>query len=541
MMGERRVAQEALFYEFSLERHVPADHLLRAIDRVVDLAGLRAHLQPFYSAVGRPSIDPELMIRMLIVGYCFGIRSERRLCDEVHLNLAYRWFCRLGLEGDVPDHSTFSKNRHGRFRDSDLLRELFETTVRRCIDEGLVGGEGFAIDASLIKADANKQRSADATEAVDWDELAPTRRSVREYLDTLDEAAWGAASVVKPKFVSRSDPAAQWTGAHKGHAFFAYATNYLIDLDHAVIVDVEATRAIRQAEVGSTRTMIDRVRDRFGLWPARLAADSAYGSAESLAWLVHERGIEPHIPVFDKSERQDGTFSRSEFAYDREADVYICPAGKLLRQRQKLYRTERPLVDDDGMMRYRASKLDCDACSLKPRCCPNTPARKIPRSIHEGARDMARDIAKTDDYVASRHQRKKVEMLFAHLKRILKIDRLRLRGPNGARDEFHLAAAAQNLRKLAKLFRTDQGSCRRDRRKPTGELDATPASLTQRLFQRYRPRADVGKVRSLAVSVAISMSSEGRDHTFEPCRRAAARPRGLEARCTLRPSHCLSY
>jgi transposase len=418
----------------------------------VDLSGLRRHLRPFYSEIGRPSVDPELMIRMLIVGYCFGIRSERRLCEEVHLNLAYRWFCRLGLDGDVPDHSTFSKNRHGRFRDSDLLRELFETTVRRCIEEGLVGGEGFAVDASLIRADANKQRSAEGSEPVDWDDLARTRRSVREYLDTLDEAAWGAASEVTPKFVSRSDPAAQWTGAPKGHAFFAYATNYLIDLDHAVIIDVEASRAIRQAEVGAARTMIARTQDCFGLWPARLAADSAYGSAENLAWLVHERGIEPHIPVFDKSERRDGTFSRSEFTYDHVTDAYTCPAGKQLRQRQKIYRTERPLVDDDGMMRYRASKLDCDACELKPRCCPNTPARKIPRSVHEGARDMARDIATTEDYITSRRQRKKVEMLFAHLKRILKLDRLRLRGPNGARDEFHLAAAAQNLRKLAKLI-----------------------------------------------------------------------------------------
>lgn len=449
-MGERQVAQEALFYEFSLERHVPANHLLRAIDRFVDLSGLRAHLRPFYSETGRPSIDPERMIRMLLVGYGFGIRSERRLCEEVHLNLAYRWFCRLGLEGDVPDHSTFSKNRHGRFRDSDLLRKLFETTVQRCIDEGLVGGEGFAVDASLIRADANKQRSAEASETVDWDALARTRRSVRDYLDTLDEAAWGAASEAQPKFVSRSDPAAQWTGAMKGHAFFAYATNYLIDLDHAVIVDVEASRAIRQAKVGAARTMIARTQDRFGLWPARLAADSAYGSAEHLAWLVHERGIEPHIPVFDKSERRDGTFSRSDFTYDHEIDAYTCPAGKELRQRQKVYRGERPLVDEDGMMRYRASKLDCDACSFKLQCCPNTPARKIPRSIHEGARDMARDIAATNEYVTSRQQRKKVEMLFAHLKRILKLDRLRLRGPNRARDEFHLAAAAQNLRKLAK-------------------------------------------------------------------------------------------
>src|SRR5258705_4355237 len=179
MMGPRQVEQGALFYNFSLDAHVPGDHLLRSIDRFVDLSEVRRELAPFYSSMGRPSVDPELMIRMLIAGYCFGIRSERRLCEEVHLNLAYRWFCRLGLEGDVPDHSTFSKNRHGRFRDSDLLRELFETTVRRCIEEGLVGSEGFAADASLIKADANKQRSAEGSEAADWEAMAGTRRSAR--------------------------------------------------------------------------------------------------------------------------------------------------------------------------------------------------------------------------------------------------------------------------------------------------------------------------------------------------------------------------
>ena len=193
MMGERTVAQEALFYSFSLERHVPADHLLRSIDRFVDLSGIREELEPFYSDTGRPSIDPELMIRMLIIGYGMGIRSERRLCDEVHLNLAYRWFCRLGLDGDVPDHSTFSKNRHGRFRDSDLLRRLFETTVARCMAEGLVGGEGFAVDASLIRADANRQTGGPGSEG-----LAPDAgsRAVREYLAVLDDAAFGAATPV---------------------------------------------------------------------------------------------------------------------------------------------------------------------------------------------------------------------------------------------------------------------------------------------------------------------------------------------------------
>src|SRR5215472_4321400 len=449
MMGDRHAAQGALFYEFSLETHVPTRHLLRSIDRFVELGGLRRELAPFYSDIGRPSVDPELMIRMLIVGYCFGIRSERRLCEEVHLNLAYRWFCRLGLDGLVPDHSTFSKNRHGRFRESDLLRRLFESVLQRCIDEGLVGGEGFAVDASLIAADASERTRVDGAAGLPPEAAG---RAVEEYLAVLDDAAFGAASEVTPKFIAPADPATRWTAAHRGPAFFAYSTNYLIDVDNAIIVDVEATTAIRQAEILAAKRMIARSMERFDLHPARLIGDTAYGSAEMLNWLVHEHGIETHVPVFDKSKRTDGTFSRDDFAYNHDRDCYICPAGKELRQRQKIYRVPRPLVDEDGMKRYRASMRDCQPCPLKPHCCPNAPARKVLRSIHEGARDLARAIAKTDAYQTSRRQRKKVEMLFAHLKRILKLDRLRLRGPCGARDEFHLAATAQNLRKLAKLI-----------------------------------------------------------------------------------------
>jgi transposase len=441
MMGHRQVEQAALFYEFSLDRHVPADHLLRSIDRFVELGDLRRELTPFYSSMGRPSIDPELMIRMLIIGYCFGIRSERRLCEEVHLNLAYRWFCRLGLGGEVPDHSTFSKNRHGRFRQSDLLRRVFETVLRRCIREGLVGGEAFAVDASLIKADANRQKGIEGEKG-----LPPEAggRAVEEYLAVLDDAAFGAATEVTPKFVSPADPAARWTGAHGGQAFFAYSTNYLIDVENAIIVDVEATTAIRQAEVLAAKRMIERSTSRFDLCPAKIVGDSAYGSAEMLGWLVDEQGLEPHVTVSDKSARKDGTFSRDDFTYDHERDAYLCPGGTMLT-------TTGTLVNDGATMLYRASKRDCTDCALKPRCCPKEPARKMPRSIHEDARDMARQIAKSWQGRISRRLRKKVEMLFAHLKRILKLDRLRLRGPCGARDEFILAATAQNLRKLAKL------------------------------------------------------------------------------------------
>jgi transposase len=442
MMGTQ-AAPERLFYDFCLEDHVPDDHLLRRIDRFLDLSDVRQKLRPFYCSIGRPSVDPELMIRMLIIGYCCGIRSERRLCEEVHLNLAYRWFCRLGLDGQVPDHSTFSRNRHGRFRQSNILRHLFEMVVRRCMTEGLVGGEGFAVDASLIEADANKQRSVPGQAWSVADISANACQAVKDYLATLDDAAFGAASDVVPKFVSPSDPAAQWTGARRGPAFFAYANNYLIDTANAVILDVEASRAIRQAEVGAARAMLDRVADRFGVKPARLAGDSAYGAATMLAWLVNEKQIAPHIPVFDKSKREDGTFSRADFKWDADRNLFVCPKGKMLKSTGKVH---------DGRTRlYRASKLDCDPCSLKPRCCPNTPSRKIPRDINEEARDTARALYDTPAFDQSRRERKKVEMLFAHLKRILKLGRLRLRGPYGAQDEFLLAATAQNLRKLAKL------------------------------------------------------------------------------------------
>jgi transposase len=303
MMGRLKNEQGQLFYSFCLEEVVPDDHLVRGIATVLDLSWVHAELAPYYPKIGRPSIDPVLMIRMLVIGYVFGIRSERLLCREVKVNMAYRWFCGLSIEDNIPDHSAFSRARNERFRDSDIFRRVFERVVQACISAGLVGGEGFAVDASLIVADANKQRSIPGKE---WDkdrDPETASRAVKEYLSTLDAAAFGAASEVTPKFVSPSDPAAQWTGAMRGPAFFAYADNYLIDVKFGIIMDVEASRAIRQAEVGAAKTMIERTEERFGIKPERLAADTAYGSAANLNWLVKDKKIAPHIPVIDKSKR----------------------------------------------------------------------------------------------------------------------------------------------------------------------------------------------------------------------------------------------
>jgi transposase len=444
MMGRLNHDQDQFFYSFRLDEAVPGDHPVRAIAGVLDLSWAHSELAALYSKLGRPSIDPVLMIRMLLVGYAFAIRSERMLCREVKVNLAYRWFCGLSIEDKIPDHSAFSRARNERFRDSDIFRHVFERVVEACIAAGLVGGEGFAVDASLIVADANKQRSIPGPE---WEKRhgpETASRAVKEYLATLDDAAFGAASDKIPKFVSPSDPAAQWTGAMKGAAFFAYADNYLIDVKCGVIMGVKASRAIRQAEVGASQTMIEQTEERFGLKPKWLAADTAYGSGANLNWLAKDKEIAPHIPVIDKSQREDGTFSRADFKFDKELNVYVCPANKTLT-------TTGTLINDGETLRYLARTFDCRGCLFKAQCCPKAAFRIIPRSIYEEARDVARTLAKTNAFEKSRRDRKRVEMLFAHLKPILRLGRLRLRGPRGAQFEFTMAAIAQNLRRLAKL------------------------------------------------------------------------------------------
>ena len=209
--------------------------------------------------------------------------------------------------------------------------------------------------------------------------------------------------------------------------------------------DVEATPADRTEEVDSTRTLLDRLEQCFAFKPSHLIGDTAYGTAEMLGWMVEEKHIEPHVPVWDKTERTDGTFSRFEFEWCEQDNEYRCPEGKALRSRRRQFNKLRSTVTKAGTVLYRASSNDCKRCPMKTQCCPNTPMRKIAPSVHENARAVASHLAKTPRYAQSRRDRKKVEMLFAHLKRILKLDRLRLRGLSGAYDEFLL----QNMRKMA--------------------------------------------------------------------------------------------
>jgi IS5 family transposase len=312
------------------------------------------------------------MIRMLIVGYLFAIRSERRICAEVQVNLAYRWFCKLGIEDNIPDHSVFCRARHERFRESDALRRVFESVVAKCIAAGLVGGEGFSIDASLIKADVDKKKRVPGDQAIAWPKAEEASRAVREYLMALDAArsdeesdgddsgsSGGSSRRKPPKEVSLTDPQAAWVARKGIDPFFAYDVNYLIDNKAGIIVDAEGTRANRIAEIAITETMVDRVKSRFDLRPQKLAGDSVYGAVRLLKWLV-DRKITPHVPVWDKSARHDGTFSRADFIFDQERNVYICPGGAEL--------TSTGNIDQGHIVYYRANKNDCSACSLKPKC-----------------------------------------------------------------------------------------------------------------------------------------------------------------------------
>jgi transposase len=439
MMGEPVGRQDRLFYEFDLEDVVPSDHLLRKIDAVLDLSWLRGELKTHYSDIGRPSICPELMIRMLLVGYCYSIRSERRLCQEVEMNLAYRWFCRLGLEDRVPDHSTFSVNRHGRFRDSDILRTVFEDVVCGCMAAGLVGGEGFAVDASVIEANASRFQRVEGSE-VDWTPEQRARRPVSEYLVALESENPPINPAQKPKAMSPTDPSAAWTTRGRHKVMFGYSLNYLIDMENAVILDVEATPTRISKEVDAAETMVERVEERFALKPDHVAGDVAYGTGEMLGWLVAQE-IDPHIPVWDQSEvASKGKFTRSDFVYDKARDLYICPGGKELRT--------SGTVHDGTTIKYIAKRSDCASCPLKPQCTTGR-ERRLSRDVNQEARDYTQALMQSEAYGASSTDRKKIERLFGEAKHILSLVRLRLRGLSGARDEFLLTATVQNLKRLA--------------------------------------------------------------------------------------------
>ncbi len=332
----------------TIERMLPRDHLLRRVDRLLDLSELRSTLAQHYSPRGRPSVDPELLLRMALIGRIYAIPSERRLCEELRYNLAYRWLCRLPAGAAVPHHSTFSKNRHGRFRDAGVFRLLFENTVRRCIAAGLVSTKDAAIDASFVGADASWQRKMREGDLAG----AALLRPVRDWLADQDAASEVPANPRRsaPAELSRTDPAAAWS-SRTVRGRFGYALNVLIDTPSGVTLDVEASPARFAAEVDAGRDMLARTAERFGYRPKRVAADTAYGSAAFLAFM-RDRGAIPHIPVMERSEQAKGKFPRAGCRRTFEEKV-----SGVKRDRPELARLLDQVRDDDVVMVTRLDRL----------------------------------------------------------------------------------------------------------------------------------------------------------------------------------------
>ncbi len=450
MMGQQP-RSEPLFYYFRLEDQIPEEHLLKRLDRCIDFAFVRERLRETYSAIGRPSIDPEVLLRLLLVGYLYGITSERRLMEEVRMHLAYRWFSRLGFEREIPDHSTFSKNRHGRFRGVRIFLEIFEEIVRRCLEAGLVEGKRLTVDGTLVTANASPRRG---TKPEQLHEVAKVSRTVRKYLADLarenpvsENEEKPAAQSMAARNVSTTDPEACWASKSGGRGVPSYFDNYLIDNASCIILGVEGTKARFRQETLAARRMLAQVKERFGICPESVGADKAYGSGEFLAWLL-ERNIQPYIPVIDRRHQTHRHFTRDQFQYNSAENAFRCPQGQTLHY-SGMYRQKQGYI-------YQTTESQCRGCPVKNRCTSGA-IRRIFVHWHEPARQRARELAQTPAYACAKRERNKIEALFSELKLRVGLRRLRLRRLWNVSEQFYLAATAQNLKRLVR-FLSQQGS-----------------------------------------------------------------------------------
>jgi transposase len=437
MMGHHS-RSESLFYYFRLEDQVPEKHLLRLIDRHVSFDFVRAKLKASYSDTGRPSIDPELLLRMLLIGYLYGVTSERKLVEELRMHLAWRWFTGLGFDQEIPHHSTFSKNRHGRFQESNLFQELFEEVVARCVEEGLVRGEHMSVDGSFIQANADHHSRVPREQLA---EIAKVNHTVREYLVELERENPVEPPVPQQEKVSTTDPDSTYA-TKGGPARLGYYDNYLVDNASCVIVGVQATPARLSQESVAARDMIERYRERYGYLPQTLAADTTYGNGELLQWL-EERGIAAYIRVKENPAATTDLYGIDKFTYVPEENGYLCPEGKLLKY-----------VGINALNRthvYYSTVKRCRDCSQKSRC---TRGKYRILAIHtcEPARQRAHALAQTPAFAISQRARRKVEALFAELKNYIGLRRLRLRRMRFVREQFYLAATVQNLKRLVRFL-----------------------------------------------------------------------------------------
>jgi transposase len=439
MMGHH-TRSEALFYYFRLEDQVPENHLLRLIDKHVSFEFVRQQLKDRYSETGRPSIDPELLLRMLLIGYLYGITSERKLVQELGMHLAWRWFTGLSFDQEVPHHSTFSKNRHGRFQESKLFEQLFEQIVRQCVEVGLVQGKHLSVDGSFVEANAAKESRIPREQLA---EAAQVHRTVRQYLQEMEDQNPVEEPVHEQDQVSTTDPDSTYATKGGTPARLGYYDNYLVDNDSCVIVGVQATAARMSQETVAAQDMLRRWVQRSGREPASIAADATYGNGEFLQWLL-DRGITPYMRTRDSALRKNNPgYGPERFTYLPENNSYRCPAGEQLNYVGLNVRNRAHA--------YIGSAKRCGACSQKAQCTTGR-YKYLAIHIHESARQRARELAQTPEFSKAQRQRKKVEALFAELKNQIGLRRLRLRRLKFVREQFFLAAAAQNIKRLVRFL-----------------------------------------------------------------------------------------
>src|SRR6516165_5362706 len=439
MMGHQSRG-ESLFYYFRLEDQVPENHLLRLIDRHVNLEFIRAKLQDCYSDAGRPSIDPELLLRMLLIGYLYGVTSERRLVEELRMHLAWRWFTGLGFDQEIPHHSTFSKNRHGRFQESKLFEPLFEQIVRQCVEVGLVPGQHLSVDGSFVEANAAKESRIPREQLT---EAAQVHQTVRQYLREVEEQNPVEEPVHEQEQVSTTDPDSTYATKGAAPARLGYYDNYLVDNKSCVIVGVQGTSARMSQETVAAQDMLTRFAEWQGRTPESVGADTTYGNGEFLQWLA-DRNITPYMQTRDSIHRKRSPFFGPErFTYEAENNRYICPAGQPLNYGGRVYRNRA--------FNYIGTRKKCGPCALRPQC-TSAAFRSLNIHQHESARQRARELASTPEFAQAQRQRKKVEALFAELKHQIGLRRLRLRRLKFVREQLFLAASAQNIKRLVRFL-----------------------------------------------------------------------------------------
>jgi transposase len=442
MMGQH-ARSESLFYYFKLDDYISKNHLLRLIDEHVSFAFVRERLKDSYSETGRPSIDPELLLRILLIGYLYGITSERKLVEELRMHLAWRWFTGLGFDQEIPHHSTFSKNRHGRFQESKLFEQLFEQIVKQCMEVGLVRGDNLSVDGSFVEANAAKHSRIPREQLA---EAAQVKQTLRQYLSELEERNPVEEPVHEQEQVSTTDPDSTYATKGGTPARLGYYDNYLVDNASCVIVGVQGTAARMSQETVAAQEMITRFTQWQRREPASVAADATYGNGEFLQWLW-DRGITPWMRTRDSVLRKKSPFYGPErFTYLPASNTYLCPAGEQLNYVGLNVRNRAHA--------YIGSGKRCGACPQKAQCTSGR-YKYLAIHMHEPARQRARELAATPAFTQAQRQRKKVEALFAELKNQIGLRRLRLRRMKFVREQFFLAAAAQNIKRLVRFLSKD--------------------------------------------------------------------------------------